>query len=69
VKGPRVSVEGKAQLRSNPLKNGIEIAADLGVGQARDADADAFEILRPSGVAVGEPFVSPAVPLAARHLV
>jgi hypothetical protein len=62
VRGPDASVEGQAQLGSNPLENGIEIFGRLGVREARDADAKAFEDLRPAGVVVGGPLMLLAVP-------
>jgi len=61
VRGPR-SDEGQAQFSAKPLKHGIKVFADLSVGEARDAHAQAFEDLCSPGVLVGEPFVLPAVP-------
>ena len=39
VRGPGVSEEGQTQLSANPRQNGIEVRADVFVGEPNDADA------------------------------
>ena len=63
VRGPDGSVEGQAQCSANAGEYGINVFADLGVGEAREADAQAFENLRPPCVVVGEPFLLLAIEL------
>ena len=61
MRGPGGSVEGQAQFGANAGKNGIEVVADLSVGEAQHADTEVLNHRRPPGVVVGEPFVLPAV--------
>jgi len=61
VRGPDVSVGGQTQFCANAGEHGIKVVGDLGVGEARNADAQAFEDLRPPSIVVGEPFMLLAI--------
>src|SRR6185437_1457537 len=61
--GDCASIERQSQLRANPSENGIEIAADLRVGESEDTNPEVFDDGRPPGVVVRKPFMLSAVQL------